>query len=365
MRLPPLSSLRNFLPEAPSLEEDRQLYQDLFSDADWNINYVVLIISSCLIASFGLISNSTAVIIGAMLIAPLMLPLRALAFGALEGNLRLFNKALLTIGGGTVIAILLSCLVGLIVKIPEFGSEVLSRTQPNLVDLGIAIAAGAISVFAKIRQGISDALAGTAIAVALMPPLCVVGLSLSQGINSFSKGAFILYLTNLLGITLACMLVFIAAGYTELSQSFGWTLALTALLVLPLGANFVELIRQEQLKASIKEILLTQTVTLSQSEVDLVRTRVNWSTQPPIVYLSVQTDKKITPTQVRFIQEFISQKMQQDLRLVFQVSAFEEVVADKEITIKDAEGVVQQKQDISIPPSLNYPSAPVITQPQR
>jgi len=85
--------LNRLLPEALTEDVFKQLHQELSIDANWTINYVVLTISSCLIATFGLISNSTAVIIGAMIIAPLMLPLRGLAFGVLEGDLKLFRKA--------------------------------------------------------------------------------------------------------------------------------------------------------------------------------------------------------------------------------------------------------------------------------
>uniref|UniRef100_A0ACD5GZV3 DUF389 domain-containing protein n=1 Tax=Desertifilum tharense IPPAS B-1220 TaxID=1781255 RepID=A0ACD5GZV3_9CYAN len=161
------------------------------------------------------------VIIGAMVIAPLMLPLRAVAFAALEGDFLLFRKGFVSVVVGTAIAVFLSAMVGLLVGIPEFGSEVLSRTQPTLVDLGIAVAAGGVSGFAKLRPEINDAVAGTAIAVALMPPICVVGLTLSQGSWTFGSGAFLLYLTNLLGIVLACMLVFILSGYTKVQSCPG------------------------------------------------------------------------------------------------------------------------------------------------
>lgn len=171
---------KKLLPKQEKEVAIKRLHRELWLDATWNTNYIVFTISACAIATFGLISNSTAVIIGAMLIAPLMLPLRALAFAALEGDFALFRKALLSIIGATILALIFSSLVGRIVNIPEFGSETLARTQPNLVDLGIAVVAGGISSFAKVRRGVSDAIAGTAIAVALMPPLCVVGLCMSQ-----------------------------------------------------------------------------------------------------------------------------------------------------------------------------------------
>ncbi|WP_228061090.1 TIGR00341 family protein [Coleofasciculus sp. LEGE 07092] len=339
--IPPIQKI---FPKAVSEEQFKQLHQELWIDASWSTNYVALTISSCMIATFGLISNSTAVIIGAMIVAPLMLPLRGLAFGALEGDLKLFRKGLGAIAGATVMALVLSWLTGHIVRIPEYGSEVLSRTQPNLVDLGIAVTAGGIGGFAKIRERISDALAGTAIAVALMPPLCVVGLALSQGIWSFSLGAFLLYLTNLLGITLACMVVFITAGYTKMNRALGWTMGLTALLFVPLGASFLQLVRQERLQATINNTLVRRTVTIGQPEVELLRTKVNWTAKPPIAYLTVQTDQEITPKQVRLVQEFISREMNQLFKLVFLVSEVKQVTAEGEIPT-----------DVPAPPILDNP----------
>ncbi|MEQ8998838.1 MAG: TIGR00341 family protein [Coleofasciculus sp. B1-GNL1-01] len=346
--------LNRLLPEAVTEDVFKQLHQELSTDANWTINYVVLTISSCLIATFGLISNSTAVIIGAMIIAPLMLPLRGLAFGALEGDLILFRKALGAIAGATIIALVLSWLTGRIAGIPEYGSEVLSRTQPNLVDLGIAVVAGGISSFAKTRERISDALAGVAIAVALMPPLCVVGLSLSQGIWSFSLGAFLLYVTNLLGITLACMLVFIVAGYTKVNHALSWTFGFTALLFLPLGVSFWELARQARLQATINNTLVRRTITIGQPEVQLVRTKVNWTAKPPIVYLTVETDQEITPKQVRLVQEFISKEMRHPYQLVFFVSEV------KQVTTQEPE-----ESPEPVPPLLPPAQAPVLHQPPR
>ena len=192
-----------------SLQELQQMQSELVEESILDINYVVLILGSCVIATLGLLSNSAAVIIGAMLIAPLMFPIRGLAFGALEGNVVLFRLSLLSIVVGTLLAIALAWFLGYLIRFPEFGSEVVARSKPTLLDLGIAVAAGGISGFAKVQPKVSGTLAGTAIAVALMPPICVIGLGLSQADWSLSLGATLLYLTNLLGITLSCMLTFL------------------------------------------------------------------------------------------------------------------------------------------------------------
>lgn len=325
------------LPDAVPPAQGQKLHYELTCDAEWNTNYVVFIISSCAIATFGLIGNSTAVIIGAMLIAPLMMPLRALAFAALEGDLGLFRRAAFSIFGGTVIAIALSCLIGSVTPIPSFGSEFQSRVQPNLVDLGIAIAAGGISGFAKIREGVSDALAGTAIAVALMPPLCVVGLALSRsfttpGFGHFSQQAFLLYLTNLIGIILACMVVYILAGYTEVSHSVTWAMISLVVLLLPLGANFLTQVRQARAEDYIRNQLLQNTFTIGQQDVTLVDSRIDWGSDRPVVYLNIQVaadiEQDISPKQVRQVQSFLSQKVGQPLKLVIFISRGRTVTED-------------------------------------
>lgn len=310
-----------------SIDSLEQIRENLLEDSQLSINFMILTVGSCLIATFGLVGNSTAVIIGAMIIAPLMLPLRGLAFGALEGDPDLFREALRAIVIATCLATLVSWLLGGLIGLPEFGSEVLSRTKPTLLDLGIAVAAGGISGFAKVRPKISDALAGTAISVALMPPICVVGLSLSQGLWNYSWGAFLLYLTNLLGIILACMLVFISAGYTKFSHALSWALALTSILLIPLGISFFQLLRQAQLHYTIKMILLNRTITVGQM-VELRDTDVDWSAKPPKVYLTVRTKDVVTPKQVRLVEEFIHREIGRPFTLVFQVEQIQEVTAE-------------------------------------
>lgn len=304
-----------------------QMRQDLMADSETNFNFMVLVLTSCLIATFGLLSNSAAVIIGAMLVAPLMLPLRGLAFGALEGDIQLFRRSLSSLGAATLAALLLSIFLGGLTGFQDFETEVLARTQPTLIDLGVAIVAGGLSGFSKIRQGISDAVAGTAIAVALMPPLCVVGLTLSQGLWSQSYGAFLLYVTNLLGITLACMLVFIMAGYAQVSGALGWTILLTGLLIFPLGISFVRLIVQNQLEYNLTRVFKRDTLT--GQRVELLETDVVWTGIPMRVYLKVRAKEPISPKQVRLVQEFLGKRMKRDFELIVFVDAVAEVRAEE------------------------------------
>lgn len=303
-----------------------QLQTDLLEESTPNAIYLILIIGSCAIATFGLLSNSTAVIIGAMIIAPLMLPIRGLAFGALSGNVNLFRQGLISVMMGTLLAILISWGLGILVRLPSFGSEVLARSEPTLLDLGVAVAAGGISGYAKIEPKISASLAGTAIAVALMPPICVVGLGLSQANWSLSFGATLLYLTNLLGITLSCMLTFLVSGYTNMRRArkpLIWTLVFTAILIIPLGISFARLIRHRQLEASVRQALLNRTVTFQRLE--LLRSETNWLTSPPEIRLNVRAQEPVTAYQVQLLEEFIEREMGQPFTLVFEVGQVEEV----------------------------------------
>ncbi len=303
-----------------------QIQKELSEESTMDVSYLTLIVSSCIIATLGLLSDSAAVIIGAMIIAPLMLPIRGLAFAALEGDMALFRRALIAIVVGTSGAIALAWLMGYLVGFPEFGSEIISRSRPNLLDLGIAIAAGGISAFAKVQAKISGSVAGTAIAVALMPPICVIGLGLAQGDWRVSLGATILYLTNLLGITLSCMLTFLITGCTTVRhahKAIGFTLVFTAVLLIPLGVSFWRLVRQVRLENSLRQALLNRTVTLQR--MTLLDTDVNWLSNPPEVRLNVRTKEAVTPRQVALLEEFLNQEIGQSFTLIFEVGEVEEV----------------------------------------
>ena len=304
----------------------QQLQTELLAESTPDLSYLVLIVGSCAIATFGLLSNSAAVIIGAMIIAPLMLPIRGLAFGALQGNVTLFRKGLMAVAIGTLLAVALAWCLGLLVGIPSYGSEVLSRSEPTLLDLGIAVAAGGISGYAKVQPKISGSLAGTAIAVALMPPICVIGLGFAQVNWSLSLGATLLYLTNLLGITLSCMLTFLLTGYTSLNRArkpLIWTLAFVGLLLIPLGISFAELVRQAQLESSLRRALLDRTITFQR--VQLIASHTNWLTKPPQVRLSVRAKEAVTPKQVQLLEDFVAKQMGQPFTLIFEVGQVEEV----------------------------------------
>lgn len=311
--------IQSWLDTVPILK----LRASLLEDSQLSLNFLVLLTGSCLIATFGLIVNSTAVIIGAMLIAPLMQPLRGFAFASIEGDRELLRISTGSIAIGTLVGVTMSWLAGMILGIPEFGSEVLARTQPTLIDLTIAVVAGAISSFAKVRPEIGDALPGTAIAVALMPPLCVVGLTMSQGQWNYSSGAFLLYFTNLIGISLACTVVYVLAGYTRRNKQFSRTLSwsvsavLILLLAVPLGISSLDLIRQSRLNYSMRTILSSSPL-LARQDVELIETQILWETSQ--IELLVRASGLITPEEVVVVEDAVANKIGQPFDISFNVA---------------------------------------------
>ena len=317
-----------FVGRRVSPQAHQHMQDSLLEEAELDVDYVVLTVGACVIATLGLLSNSAAVIIGAMLVAPLMLPIRSVAFGILEGDLEIVETGARALAIGTGLSIFLSMLIGLGSGFLDYGSEVASRSSPTLLDLGIAITAGGISGYAKVQPRLSSTLAGTAIAVALMPPLCVVGLGIAQVNPSLSLGAGLLYLTNLLGITLSCMLAFFIAGYSPFRRArrpLSAVIFLTSLLIIPLGFGLLELVRQNQLEANLR-FYLEKTETFKR--VSVVRSDTDWQMTPPEVRMVVNSNGPITAKQVRLLEEHIAERMDRPFRFVFQVSEVKEVTKE-------------------------------------
>jgi uncharacterized hydrophobic protein (TIGR00271 family) len=351
----------------PSTKVLQELREQLLADAQLDTNFLVLTLSSCIIATLGLLMDSSAVIIGAMIIAPLMMPLRALALGALDADFQLLRQSLITLGMGTLVAILISALVGGIFQVPalSFGSEILARSKPNLADLGVALAAGAISGFAKIRPQIGDALAGTAISVALMPPLCVVGIGISQRAGTVSGGAFLLYSTNFLGITLACILVFIWGGYAidsqKMRQAVGWFIGLISLLILPLFLSLFNLIQRERLEGIIRDNLQRRTITFGQ-QTRLISLDVRWSypwSQTPskltLVVQAIPDREPVTSQQVKNVEDYLQERMGRKFKITVQVSQFVEITSDE----PKPSPLSDDTNDLIIDPTTEDPSTTI------
>jgi uncharacterized hydrophobic protein (TIGR00271 family) len=183
-----------------------KLWFDREGGRDPYVRFGVLLVLSVVIASGGVITDSTATVIGAMIVAPLMTPIMASALAVVTGDLAHLGRGLLTVIAGVATAIGLSFLLGLAspaVVDATTNAQVAGRVSPRLSDLIVALASGAAGGFALSRRNVSDTLPGVAIAISLVPPLCVVGIMLANHDPSASAGAMLLFLTNFLAILIA------------------------------------------------------------------------------------------------------------------------------------------------------------------
>ncbi len=211
-----LSTLQGILKDNQFTPENLpDLESQLFFEGDrrrpYLVRFTVLLFLSTIIATYGVLSDSTATVIGAMIIAPLMTPILATTAALIMGQTKRASTSFLIVIGGIILTILLSMVIGWLtfdVISVTLNSQIASRTSPNLDDLIVAIAAGAAGAFAYSRSDVASSLPGVAIAIALVPPLSVVGVTLSQGEWSSAAGASLLFLTNLLSILLAGGAVF-------------------------------------------------------------------------------------------------------------------------------------------------------------
>lgn len=178
----------------------------------------VMLTLSVAIGTFAILADSTAVVIGAMLVAPLMTPIVGLAGAIVNGWSRRAVQSSIMVGLGVTVAVALA--YGLAAWAPvavafETNSQITSRVNPTVIDMAIAVAAGAAGAFATVNKRVSASIAGVAIAVALVPPLAVVGICLGGSRFADAGGAFVLFLTNFAAIVLSAAVVFVLTGFAE------------------------------------------------------------------------------------------------------------------------------------------------------
>lgn len=208
--------LINWLP-AVDTRQQAVVYLGMRRDAKATIDYYVLMLLATTIAYLGLLLNSGAVIIGAMLIAPLMSPILAMAHGIVQGNSKLLRQAANTTFNGVLVSVGTAViftfgLTAVSFPIPAT-TEILSRTSPNILDMMVALASGAAAAYAVSRKEVASALPGVAIAAALVPPLAVAGYGLGSIQFEYAAGALLLFITNLAAIVLAGAITFLALGF--------------------------------------------------------------------------------------------------------------------------------------------------------
>jgi uncharacterized hydrophobic protein (TIGR00271 family) len=270
-------SLYSLFPQLDRAEQV-EVYRNMRRGARPDVDFFVLIFLASVIATLGLLQNSAAVIIGAMLVAPLMTPVLAISLGIVLGDVRLLRLSLESTLKGITLAVAVAVLVVLLVPRSQMTTEMMARTNPTLLDLIVAMASGAAGAYAIARKDVAAALPGVAIAAALVPPLGVLGAGIALARPEVAGGALLLFVTNLIAISVAGAIVFLLLGFhtfpdeRERRRHFRQALAVSLVLVLvvsiPLAFFLVKTVRDGQRQQTVTQILTREAEALGATLVD-------------------------------------------------------------------------------------------------
>ena len=281
--------------------------------------YFVMNILSAIIASYGLVTNSAAVVIGAMLVAMMLGPITGVALAIIDHRMPLLRKSLITVFLGISLVVLIGFIVGWLHKDQPLTAEILSRTQPTSMDLMIALAGGTAGAYAMVSPHLSVAVVGVAVATALVPPLAASGILFANGEIQMGLGALLLALTNIIAIQFTNALVLWLLGFRRLVDddyksstylTFLRRNAVTLLLLGGLGAyltiNLQTNAKQQGFESSVKETINSY---FSDKGNVLTNTQFDKDTTNQVVRAVIRGETTPTFYDVRQIEAIISKDM--------------------------------------------------------
>jgi len=276
-----------------SEERFRDLFTALRDDANLNVTYLVLMVLSTLLATLGLNLSSASVIIGAMLLAPLMAPILSLAMGLLRSELLLVKNSTAKILAGTLIALAAAALLTLLFPYTPVTPEMQARLNPSLLDLAVAVFAGAAGAYTKSFKEILQSLAGVAIAVALVPPLAVAGIGVGKWDFHLFSQAFLLFATNLVGILLSSVITFRILGYSAAVRGklgIGVVVLFLGLITIPLYLSYEQIIEKRTVERSwIKERFL-----VNGKYLIIQKARLSWRGEKKVIEMDILARELLT-----------------------------------------------------------------------
>lgn len=292
-----------------------------------SLSFYFLLGLSGVIATLGLLANSVAIIIGAMIIAPLIGPITGIAYSTTVANRRLLRRSILTLLTGVIFTVIISFFTVQLVGLKTINSEILSRTNPTLLDLIIALAAGAAGAFANTRRRIADALPGVAIAVALVPPLSVIGIGIALGENSLATGALLLFLTNLTGIIFSGVIILLLQSYGSINrakQGLIFSISILVLLGVPLSLSMRSLILQNNVRYTVNEIIRNQITTFSNSDIRSIGVK----RQQDNIFIDMEVTappNSLNSDRLRVVRDLLAQKLDKKVELNVKIVPIENI----------------------------------------
>jgi uncharacterized hydrophobic protein (TIGR00271 family) len=298
------------------------VYEEIARGSRPESRFYTMVAASTAIAALGLIMNSTAVVIGAMLVAPLMTPIFGIALALVRGDTTLLWQAIRAEIAGVLLTVSLGCLFGF--AMPEFEAtqEMLSRTSPNLLDLFVAIFAGFAGAYAMVDEHISPALPGVAIATAIVPPLANSGLCIALGAYSGAMSSFLLFLANLLSILLVAAAIFMASKMgrefesitkIDVARRFGLAAFVFLIIAIVLSKGLYDMVQARHFKRTIDSVLKRELSHLTATE---LRKVVHHKQSGKIYILAhVHASGDIQPSRVKLMEKAIEDEVEKPVEL--------------------------------------------------
>ncbi|WP_456402369.1 TIGR00341 family protein [Hydrogenimonas sp.] len=309
---------RRTLPLVPIASEEAfaELFMKLRSSARISASYLLLLLVSVLMASTGLFQNSSPTIIGAMILAPLMAPIVAFAMGAIRFDDTLMQRSTKTILLSILIALGASALYAWWLPFTHITDQMAMRTHPTLLDLAVAVFAGIAAAYGYANSKVGESLAGVAIAVALVPPLCVSGIGIGWGSWPIFSNAFLLFLANIVGIVVASGAMFYLLGYASsryASTAFFIKLLMVAVIAVPLYLSTRTLVAEEQI---YRRFSTFHQIRVGETPIDIRLTGIAHDPEGVYARFSVITPRELNTSEKERIASTLQSKLGKGIGMV-------------------------------------------------
>jgi uncharacterized hydrophobic protein (TIGR00271 family) len=339
--------LKSAIPEL-TLADRVSLFDRIQGGARITPDFIAMISLSVMIASFGLMADNASVVIGAMLVAPFMTPLIGVGLALAQGNLALMKRSALATFVGLLVGIFLSFVLGVCVPLDELPLEILTRGDPDIVDMAIAFVSGMAAAYAVSRESVAESIVGVAIAAALVPPLACVGIMLANNHIFESKGAIVLLVTNLAAIALGAAFVFRRLGvpgtrtgnpsYVKIRWISTSLVVLLLLLAIPLGYRMADRLAVGQIRpmnfrvsSSVKKIVNERVDMVDGLEVMLMGR--SGSGHSRLIRILLHADEPVPNSMIEYIKEGVQETVRKNTPV--HIAVFQNAVAPRTMPGKD------------------------------
>ena len=243
-----------------------ELREQITESAMLSQGYLLMNVLAAVIASYGLLANSPSVVIGAMIVAMLLGPIMGVSLALVDSNSKLLRKSVAALGAGVVVVVISAFTVGLIHRDIPITNEILARTAPNLLDLMVALASGAVGAYATVSPRLSVAFVGVAIATALVPPLCAACILFAHGHVHLALGALLLTFLNMVAIQFASSLVLwlngfhprlrtVGESFSSFLRQHAFSIGILMALAVGLGLSLNRVVKQRLYESNVEGAL--------------------------------------------------------------------------------------------------------------